>query len=48
MENRPMTFGEIFRGIADGDVRLMTGFTAECLIMAPPFLLFAIAIRLNP
>jgi len=43
MWTRPMTFAEIFRGIADGDLRLLAGFSLECLIMASPALLFIAA-----
>jgi len=43
MWNGPMTFEEIFRGIAGGDLRLLAGFSLECLIMASPACLFVAA-----
>lgn len=48
MDDRTMTFGEIFQGIADGDMRLLAGFSIECLIMISPFILVAGAIWMTP
>ncbi len=44
MDDRPMTFDDIFRAICQGDCGVILAFSLECLIMAIPFILIGIAV----